>query len=227
MSQTASKLDGLEDHELDRDAIKESHALDGDPERLTAYYAEWADSYDDDVRNANYVGPDVIADILATLHDGYFEGTRQGIRILDAGCGTGLSGVALVRKNFKRIDGFDLSHEMVDIARATGTYERLEGGVDLNQPLSGYDTDAYDVTVSCGVFTLGHVHPRALDELIRVTRPGGFVIASTRNSYYKSSGFEEERRRIEAEGKVELALCLDDANYVAEEGAHYWVFKVL
>lgn len=227
MSQTASKVDDVDDRGGDRDAIKESHALDGDPERLTAYYAQWADSYDDDVRNAKYVGPEVIADIVTTLHDGYFTTPRHELAILDVGCGTGLSGIALVRKGFKRIDGFDLSQEMVDQAAGTGTYERLAGGIDLNQPLFDYDTDAYDVTVSCGVFTLGHVHANALDELVRVTRPGGFVIASTRNSYYESSGFEDVRRRIEAEGKVDLVLCLNDANYVAEEGAHYWVFRVL
>ncbi|MDQ6961632.1 MAG: hypothetical protein Q9M28_03755 [Mariprofundaceae bacterium] len=37
----------------------------------------------------------------------------------------------------------------------------------------------YDVTISCGVFTGGHVPPTSLEELIRVTKQEGLIILST------------------------------------------------
>ena len=40
--------------------------------------------------------------------------------------------------------------------------------------LTEYPADAYDLVVSCGVFTLGHVPPQALTGLLRVTEPAGW-----------------------------------------------------
>ena len=49
------------------DAVKQAHALDGDASRLKAYYQEWAERYDDDVRNEQYSAPAYIADLLKRL----------------------------------------------------------------------------------------------------------------------------------------------------------------
>ncbi|MER9064832.1 class I SAM-dependent methyltransferase, partial [Mesorhizobium sp. M0698] len=85
---------------------------------------------------------------------------------------------------------------------------------------------SYDITVCCGVFTLGHVRPDGLRELARVTRPNGFIIASTRKSYAEATSFEDEVRRLQDAGVLVLVQCLKDSRYVAEENAHYWVFQV-
>ncbi|WP_258120171.1 hypothetical protein [Mesorhizobium onobrychidis] len=63
-------------------------------------------------------------------------------------------------------------------------------------------------------------------ELARVTRPNGFVIASTRKSYAETTSFEDHVRRLQDEGVLIPAQCLRNGRYVAEEDAHYWVFQV-
>ncbi|WP_353018214.1 methyltransferase domain-containing protein, partial [Mesorhizobium sp. M1374] len=100
-----------------------------------------------------------------------------------------------------------------------GLYRHVQGDVDLNGPLSDHPTATCDIKVCCGVFTLGHVRPDALRELARVTRPNGFIIASTRKSYAEATSFENEARRLQAAGVLVTAQCLSDGKYIAEEGA--------
>ncbi|WP_031245647.1 class I SAM-dependent methyltransferase [Mesorhizobium sp. LNJC384A00] len=206
--------------------IKASHALDGDVDRLTHFYSGWASSYDLDVGREEYCGPTVVAELAGTVQTAYLASERTAIAILDAGCGTGLVGAQLKRLGFQLLDGCDLSEEMAEKARKTRVYRHVQGDVDLNGPLADYASATYDITVCCGVFTLGHIRPDALRELARVTRPNGFIIASTRKSYAEATSFEDEVRRLQDEGVLEMAQCLNDGKYIAEEGAHYWVFKV-
>ncbi|CDX47013.1 Methyltransferase type 11 [Mesorhizobium sp. ORS 3359] len=209
-----------------RQRIKDSHALNGDVHRLTHFYRGWANSYESDVGRDGYCGPTVVAELAGTVQTAYLGNKRAAIAILDAGCGTGLVGVELKRLGFQLIDGIDLSEEMAKEARETGVYRHVQGDVDLNGPLSDYSGATYDITVCCGVFTLGHIRPDALGELARVTRPNGFIIASTRKSYAETTCFEDEVRRLRDAGVLVTTQCLNDGRYIAEEGAHYWVFQV-
>ncbi len=208
--------------------IKNSHLLNGDTQALAEYYKTWAKTYDKDVEGQAYRGPDVIADLLDELAPrDYAKKGQDSLRLVDAGCGTGLSGIALAKRGFETIDGFDLSHEMVSEARKTGAYRALHGGVDMNEPPLSIADDSYDVAVCCGVFTIGHVNPSALGELARITRKGGLVLVSTRKSYYDSTDFDLQMRELEIQGYLRLVKYLKNAPYVAEEGAHYWAFEIL
>ncbi|RUU45191.1 class I SAM-dependent methyltransferase [Mesorhizobium sp. M6A.T.Ce.TU.002.03.1.1] len=209
-----------------RERMKASHALDGDATRLAHLYRGWASAFDLDQRRVGYCGPMIVAELAGAVQTAYLAGQRNAVTILDAGCGTGLVGVELERLGFKLIDGFDLSEEMAEKARQTGVYRHAQGNVDLNGRLSNYSSATYDLTVCCGVLTLGHVRPDGLHELARVTRPNGFVIASTRKSYADTTYFEDQVRHMQDEGVLILAQCLRDGRYVAEEDAHYWVFQV-
>ncbi|WP_210328767.1 class I SAM-dependent DNA methyltransferase [Mesorhizobium amorphae] len=212
--------------EAARERIKASHVLDGDAARLAHFYRGWASSYELDVDREGYCGPTVVAELAGAVQTAYLANDRAAIAILDAGCGTGLVGAQLKRLGFQLLDGFDLSEEMAEKARKTRVYRHVKANVDLNGPLSDYSSAIYDITVCCGVFTLGHVRPDALCELARVTRPSGFIIASTRKSYAQAASFENEVRRLQDAGVLVTAQCLSDGKYVAEEGAHYWVLRV-
>ncbi|MDX8443059.1 class I SAM-dependent DNA methyltransferase [Mesorhizobium australafricanum] len=206
--------------------IKESHVLNGDADRLAKYYRGWADSYELDVEHEQYCGPIIVAELTGALQTAYVEGERAVITILDAGCGTGLVGMELERLGFRSIDGFDLSEAMVEKARETGVYRHIRADVDLNSSLTGYPDASYDITVCCGVFTLGHVRPDGLRELTRVTRPRGLVVVSVRKSYAEAASFEDEVLRLQEAGVLEPLQCLNDGRYLEEEGAHYWVLRV-
>ncbi|OHV64245.1 methyltransferase type 11 [Mesorhizobium sp. LCM 4576] len=209
-----------------RERMKASHALDGDASRLTELYRGWASAFDLDQGRVGYCGPMIVAELTGAVQTAYLAGQRNAIVVLDAGCGTGLVGVELKRLGFRLIDGFDLSEEMAEKARQTGVYRHARGDVDLNGQLSDYSSAIYDLTVCSGVLTLGHVRPDGLRELARVTRPNGFVIASTRKSYAETTSFEDHMRCLQDEGVLITAQCLRNGRYVAEEDAHYWVFQV-
>ncbi|PAQ07704.1 class I SAM-dependent DNA methyltransferase [Mesorhizobium temperatum] len=209
-----------------RKRLKALHALDSDADRLAHFYRGWASSYELDIVRSGYWGPMIVAELAGAVQTAYLDGQRAAIAILDAGCGTGLVGVELERLGFRLIDGIDLSEEMAEQARQTGIYRHVRGAVDLNAPLSDYSSASYDLTVCCGVFTLGHVRPDALRELARVTRPNGFIVASTRKSYAETACFEDEARRLQDAGVLVTAQCLNDGKYIKEDVAHYWVFQV-
>ena len=211
------------------DAIKEAHKLSGNPDQIQQYYDQWSNNYDQDVTNEDYCGPDYIAayfDLLPKQNGIFLNLRNPSIEILDSGCGTGLVGVALRRKGYHNIDGFDLSHSMVEQAEKTQAYRALKGGCDMTKKIDVYSDNQYDASISCGVFTTGHVFPRAIEEMIRVTKPGGLVVVSTRKSYYDSTNFQEVCDRVQEENKAKLVSSVMDGPYIAEEGAHYWALQV-
>ena len=46
--------------------IDGSLKLDGDPDKVSAYYRDWAETYDRDVAQAGYTGPQIAVDIVLT-----------------------------------------------------------------------------------------------------------------------------------------------------------------
>ncbi len=211
------------------DAIKEAHKLSGKPEHIKNYYDSWCHSYNRDVKNEAYCGPDYIAayfDLLPKKNGKFLNLRNPDLEILDSGCGTGMVGYALRQKGYRNIDGFDLSHGMVEKAEKTGAYRTLTGGCDMTKRIEAYSENRYDAAISCGVFTTGHVPPTAVEEMIRVTKPGGLVVVSTRKSYYDSTNFQEVCDHLQAENKVKLVSSIIDGPYIEEEGAHYWAFEV-
>ncbi|WP_095205082.1 class I SAM-dependent DNA methyltransferase [Mesorhizobium carmichaelinearum] len=209
-----------------RKRIDASHALDGDADRLVQYYREWAASYELDVEGEHYRGPSIVAELAGAVQAAYIGSERAAIAVLDAGCGTGLVGIELDHLGFRLIDGFDLCETMAEMARQTGTYRDVKGDVDLNRPLPDYSSASYDITVCCGVFTLGHVRPHGLRELARVTRPNGFVVVSTERSYAEATAFENEVQRFQEAGVLKPVQYLSNGRYIGEEDAHYWAYQV-
>ncbi len=207
------------------ETIQASHNLDGDVSKLKNYYKNWASNYDQDVRNQEYGGPEVIGNLASLIAVSYLHERPEDVRVLDAGCGTGLSGIALRESGFNLVDGFDLSDEMVLEAGKTAAYKELRGSVDITvDRISAFDRK-YDLVVACGVFTLGHVEPDSLLTLARLLTKNGYLAVSTRNSYLSESDFEKASRDLVAKNLLEKVLIMPDARYIADEGAHYWVYK--
>ena len=129
-------------------------------------YADWAKSYDADFAQAmDYVLPDVMATA--------FIAAGGMAPVLDLGAGTGLLGTALRRQGLLEIDGTDISQEMLTVAAAKQVYQRVFFG-DLTARLPVADA-TYNGVISAGTFTTGHVGPAALDEVLRIARPGAVI----------------------------------------------------
>ncbi|KAJ5794336.1 hypothetical protein N7457_000935 [Penicillium paradoxum] len=165
-------------------------------------YEKWASTYDEEVGDSaqNYVAPVLVAQ--AAVKYGLSNGARNSV-ILDAGCGTGLVGVALGMAQAKAIDGIDLSPAMLDVARKTSAYRDLTIA-DMNRPIDKAD-GTYDLVSCVGTFTLGHVGPDpALRELIRVTKKKGVVVSTILQEIWVPGGFKAEAEKLEAEGLVRV-----------------------
>ena len=119
---------------------------------ISALYDQYAGSFDQDLLgNLAYRGPQVILDGLKRA------GIAGPCDILDAGCGTGLAGIA-VKPLARRLDGIDLSEKMADQARARGVYDKVTVG-DL-VPEMASRAGAYDLVIAADVLIyLGDLAP--------------------------------------------------------------------
>ena len=142
-------------------------------DELMDLYEEWAARYDRDVNDTwGYSGPERA--MIWLRH--YLK--PEGARVLDAGCGTGLVGVALSEGGFRCIDGIDYSKAMLAEAAKKTVYQQLQQ-MNMNVALP-IDAGAYDGVTCVGTFTSAHVEPEALHELVRVTRLSGIVCCTVR-----------------------------------------------
>ncbi|MCP5001649.1 MAG: class I SAM-dependent methyltransferase [Hyphomicrobiales bacterium] len=118
--------------------------------------------------------------------------------LLDAGCGTGLSGPALQALDYDNLEGLDLSEEMLAIAGSRKVYRDLKQAA-LGKELPWPD-DYFAAFFSTGVFTQGHAPASALDELARITRPGGYAILTVRDTVWEANGFAAKFDQLEQAG---------------------------
>jgi len=162
-----------------------------DSTEVRAYYDDWAETYDDTLRQWGYEAPDRVAQRMAARLN------PSQATILDAGCGTGMTGLALQQAGFKMIDGLDLSPESVKLAALCGAYRNVVEH-SLAQPLPFVDA-AYDGIQCVGVFTYLSEPESVLREFARVTRPGGTLIFTQRSDLYESLSFDDRLGKLNAE----------------------------
>jgi len=100
-------------------------------------------------------------------------GLRPGQRVLDLAAGTGTSSAALARSGADVV-GCDFSLGMLQVGRRAG-HEGVDlvAGDALSLPFADDSFDA--VTISFGLRNTADVD-RALEEMLRVTRPGGRLV---------------------------------------------------
>lgn len=166
-------------------------------EQLAERYDTWAATYESDLeQDFGWAGPQQAVAAAAK----YVPTTA---RILDAGAGTGLVGLLLAERGYSTIVGIDLSAQMLAEARSKDVYEDLQQ-MTLGEPLD-LPTDSFDATMSVGVMTVGHAPASSLDELVRVTKPGGHLIYTLRPDLYTDGGFKEKHAELEAAGAWKLA----------------------
>lgn len=104
-----------------------------------------------------------------------------GGRILEVGVGTGISLPHYSAKN--RITGVDIADHMLDKARARVRRLGLSQVDDIhvgNAEALEFPDASFDVVVAQYVVSAVPNPERALDEFLRVVRPGGLIVITTR-----------------------------------------------
>jgi len=116
-------------------------------------YDDWSASYDAEVGENGYATPGRCAEALKSFTNDLAE------PVLDFGCGTGLSGLALKLAGFETIDGVDLSADMLAGARAKGVYrhlDQIEAGGEL--PRRNYKICAAIGVIGAGAAPIAVLH---------------------------------------------------------------------
>ena len=152
------------------------------PEDSRRLYDQWATTYDSGfAATQEYYLPYLTAEAF------HAAGGRGPV--LDVGAGTGLSGTRLAELGVGPLDGLDISTKMLAVAQKKRLYSRLFLG-DVTGRLDVVD-GAYQGIISSGTFTLGHVGPGAITELLRVAASGALFVLSVNVRHYCAAGFEQ------------------------------------
>lgn len=180
---------------------------------MVDFYHKWAADYDHQMLDKlGYTSPSTIARILS-------EHLPIEASILDIGCGTGLTCRLLAERGFGKLDGIDLSEDMLKVARQRNIYRDLLQA-DVNQPLQ-FASACYDGIISSGTFTHGHVGPEPLDEIFRVLKPGGLLACTVHQDLWQSMGFEARFNALVQQGVASL-ISLELGSYYRDGPTEGW-----
>jgi len=106
---------------------------------------------------------------------------EKGKRVLDIGCGSGNFSFKLAKMGY-RVVGVDLSEEMLAIAKKRAVAEGLDiEFITMDAHHLDFADDSFDCVFSMAVYEFLDDSEKALEEMFRVTRPGGTIIMGTIN----------------------------------------------
>src|SRR5262249_8454815 len=127
-------------------------------------YREWVAHYEDTVQDEMDV---------ALLEALVVPAWARVERAADLGCGTGRTGAWLRARGVARVDGADLTPEMLAVARSRGVYDQLH---EVDLAASGLPGAGYDSVATCLVDEhLADLHP-LYREVSRLLVPGGLHV---------------------------------------------------
>lgn len=117
---------------------------------------------------------------------------------------------------------------MLAQARLKGVYGDLRQ-MELGKPVD-YESNSFDAVTCVGVLTLGHAPASSLDEMVRITKPGGHTIYTMRPDYRESAGFVEKESELESTGLWKLAEVTDPVQTmpkgIPDAMMQVWAFEV-
>ena len=172
-------------------------------------YDEWASSYDETLASWGYEAPQRTAKLLAGLLS-----SKAEAHILDAGCGTGMSGEALQAEGIKTVTGTDVSPASIALLKESkpGLYASL-GVADLDGEPLPFAQDAFDGVTCVGVLSYIQKYDHVYREWIRVTQAGGHVVFTHWN-WDNGDGSKAAAEALEAAGRWKLVHESEPSPYM-------------
>lgn len=146
-------------------------------------FNSWASFWRDVYRLSNVLGEISRRkqDILLELVDSLFLSSES--RVLEIGCGAGFLSLLLAERGFK-VNATDHALAMVEMAKQhverANMKNRIQIGVEDAHRLS-FPNESFDLVVGLGVVPCLHDLKKALAELNRVLKPGGYVVLGVDN----------------------------------------------
>ena len=184
-------------------------------DEVMKYYDEWGinNKYDKDMVDWAYSGPKETVDVFKKY------AKNKNIKILDAGCGTGLVGIELKKNGYLNIDGVDLSKKLLELV-PPNYYQKLSQ-IDLNKSLE-IKNNTYGAIMCVGTFTFGHVKPNALDEFIRISKNKALICFTINEGIYEEYGFDKKIKNLENSNSWKMKEFFK-SNYIASKDVNAWL----
>jgi len=109
--------------------------------------------------------------------------TNKEALILDCGAGTGLNGKFLSESGYKNIHALEPVSGFEKALLARDAYDEILHEYLGRETPTSVQNDSYDVVVSTGSFGPGCMPPSAIPEMVRIVKPGGYIIISMRHEF--------------------------------------------
>ena len=117
-------------------------------------------------------GIEATDELLSLCH---IENARE---VLNVGCGIGVGPAHIAKKYDCRVVGVDISEKMIEWSRLRAKQERVEAKVEFrtaNVLELPFEADRFDAVICESVLIFVEDLRRAIQECVRVTKPGGYV----------------------------------------------------
>ncbi len=193
--------------------LRKAYDLDSQ-EATDQYYSAWAKSYDDELVSNGYRSPQRCAEALAE-----FVGANDPV--LDIGCGTGLSGVALVEAGFANVSGSDVNPDMLDLARGRNLYQQVLLA-DPDQPFP-FAPSTYAAMNAAGVIGVGAAPPSLLTEALAALAPGGHLSFSYNDHVHEVPEYIDVLNEAVTSG-VATQVFAEDGPHIEKLGSRSTVY---
>lgn len=164
-----------------RNHLSRAYGLDSH-EQTQAFYSDWAATYDAELIEAGYVTPQRCARALKAHAPG------AGIKILDIGSGTGLSGLALADIGFTHLTGSEVNPDMLEAAKTRGVYDTT-WLADPGDPFP-FEPGTYDAITAIGVIGTGAAPIAVLEGALGKLVTGGLCVFSFNDHTLEHPEFE-------------------------------------
>ena len=162
-------------------------------------YAEWSESYDAEITLNGYATPERCANALVRF------AADLSLPVLDYGCGTGLSGVALRSAGFSHIDGYDISREMIELARPKNIYDTLvHFEPKVGPPVS---KGQYSMIAAVGAISIGAAPLQVFDTIFDLLPKAGLFVFSFNDRALANPAYGTKVKCYIESEKAELLLC--------------------
>ena len=182
-------------------------------------------NYDETFVEWDYVGPETAAAIARNY-------VPLSSTIMDAACGSGLTGKALRNLGYTDIHGMDISGKLLKLAEKTGAYSSTQK-VDMQLIPLPINDNTYDAVHFIGALTYFETND-ILKELCRIVKPKGYVVFSQRDDIMRERNYEDQLREIEEMGLWKRIFGTEPMPYLPNHPEYgtkikvqYFVYQVL
>lgn len=120
-----------------------------------------------------HIGGQAATDVLMRLC-----GIGPGVRVLEGGCGVGVTSVYMARELGASVTGVDLYPAMIARARERAIRQGVAGAIDFQVAdlhKLPFEPAAFDAVICESVVAFAADKQQVVNELVRVARPGGHV----------------------------------------------------